>query len=85
MCISLITINIININKLGEFMEKLYLLQFFLILLSLSSAFAGTVIIDHGGMMMQTHGMKIIPAFNAKYPNIEVVFQTTIPNQYQLA
>ena len=28
------------------------------------------------------HGMKIIPAFNAKYPNIEVVFQTTIPNQY---
>ena len=56
---------------------------FFSFLLSLSSAFAGTVIIESWrNDDADAWNEKIIPAFNAKYPNIEVVFQTTIPNQY---
>ncbi|GIR79695.1 MAG: hypothetical protein CM15mP81_12050 [Alphaproteobacteria bacterium] len=53
-------------------MKNFYLLQFFSFLLSLSSAFAGTVIIESWrNDDADAWNEKIIPAFNAKYPNIE--------------
>ena len=52
-------------------------------LFSIGTAIAGTVIIESWrNDDADAWNEKIIPAFNAKYPDIKVVFQTTIPNQY---
>ena len=46
-------------------------------------AFSGTVIIESWrNDDADAWNNKIIPAFNEKYPDIEVVFQATIPAQY---
>ena len=65
-------------------MKKLLsIILFFSFLFSISSALAGTVIIESWrNDDADAWNDKIIPAFNAKHPNIKVVFQTTIPNQY---
>ena len=66
-------------------MKKIFsiTLIIFSFLFVLSNALAGTLILESWrNDDADAWNEKIIPAFNAKHPDIEVIFQTTIPNQY---
>ena len=66
-------------------MKKIFsiTLIIFSFLFIVSNAVAGTLILESWrNDDADAWNEKIIPAFNAKHPDIEVIFQTTIPNQY---
>ena len=66
-------------------MRKLMALLMIFVTVTFSALpiFAGTVIIESWrNDDADAWNDKIIPAFNAQHPDIEVVFQATIPAQY---